>query len=127
MKIEHAAWQVSDPHAVADWYIQHLGFELRRRFDAPAPCCFLADGSGGVMIEIYNNPKAPVPDYGRQDPLVLHLALVSEDVAADKQRLVDAGATVVEELHTDAGDHIVMLRDPWQFPVQLCKRARPMV
>ncbi len=33
---------------------------------------FLADGSGRVMLEMYNNPAATVPDYNAMHPLVLH-------------------------------------------------------
>ena len=30
MKIEHIALQVADPAAMADWYVKHLGFCVRR-------------------------------------------------------------------------------------------------
>lgn len=79
------------------------------------------------MIEIYNNPADQVPAYAQMNPLLLHIAFVSEDPAADKQALVAAGAGVVEELRFDGGTEITMLRDPWGLAVQLCKRARPML
>ncbi len=126
MKIEHVAWQVADPAAVADWYVKHLGFEVKRRSDGP-PCFFLADSTGQVMIEIYNNPAAPVPDYAAQDPLVLHLAFVSDDIPGERRRLLDAGATLVENIETPAGDHVVMMRDPFGLAIQLCQRAEPML
>ena len=56
MKIEHFAYQVADPFAVADWYTKHFGFVVKRSAESPVPVCFVADGSGQVMIEIYNNP-----------------------------------------------------------------------
>ncbi len=128
MKIEHMAWQVEDPAAAAAWYVEHLRFEIRRgRGDAAVPFFFLADQSGAVMIEIYRNPAAPVPDYRAMDPLVLHLALVSDDVAADRERLLNAGAIAVSHETTPAGDEVAMLRDPWGFPIQLCRRAEPML
>ena len=127
MRIEHAAWQVHDPHAVAAWYCQHLGFTVKRRFDAPVPCNFLADSTGRVMIEVYHNPAAAVLDYASLNPLQLHLAFVSDDIDADRDRLLAAGASLVEQLTTPTGDQVVMLRDPWHFCIQLCKRAAPMV
>ncbi len=128
MKMEHVAWQVPDPAAAARWYVEHLGFEVRRGSDqGPVPCFFLADDSGRVMIEVYRNPAAEVPDYRRQDPLLLHLALVSEDVSADRDRLLSAGAELVSHDVMDSGDEIAMLRDPWGFPLQLCRRAQPML
>ena len=128
MQIEHVAFNVDAPAAMARWYAEHLGFTIVRADDAPPYGHFLADGSGTVMIEIYNNPVAAVPDYAALDPLVLHLALVSADVDADYRRLLAAGATAVEPPDTtDTGDRIAMLRDPWGLALQLARRAAPMV
>ncbi len=46
MKIEHAAYQVGDPVAMAEWYCAHLGFVVKRSADTPVPVRFLADQSG---------------------------------------------------------------------------------
>jgi hypothetical protein len=88
---------------------------------------FLTDSSGTVMVEIYNNPADQVPDYRSMDPLLLHLAFVSEEPGKDKQRLLDAGATLVSDEVLPDGSHLVMLRDPWGLAIQLCKRANPML
>lgn len=128
MKIEHVAFQVPSPAEAADWYCRHLGFRVKRGADDPLPVRFLADDTDAVMIEIYNNPAAPMPDYASMDPLLLHVALVSHDIAADRQRLIDAGAKPAGEItRTPAGDEVAMLRDPWDVPIQLCRRAEPMV
>lgn len=128
MKIEHVAFQVPDPAAAADWYCKHLGFKVKRSADDPVVVRFLADDSDSVMVEIYNNPKAPMPDYAQMNPLLLHLALCSRDLAADRQRLINAGAKLAEApTRTPSGDDLVMLRDPWNVPIQLCQRAEPMV
>ncbi|NUQ00953.1 MAG: VOC family protein [Armatimonadetes bacterium] len=128
MQIEHVGYQVPDPQAVAAWYTRHLGFEVKRAMAEPPYTTFLADASGRVMIEFYCNPTAPVPDYATQNPLVLHLAFSVADVAAERDRLVAAGASVQEELRTiPTGDQICMLRDPFGFAIQLVKRAQPMV
>ncbi|MCC5830490.1 MAG: VOC family protein [Phycisphaeraceae bacterium] len=127
MKIEHVAFQVADPDAMAAWYVRHVGFTISRHFEAPVPCYFLADSTGAVMIEIYRNAKASIPDYADMDPLHLHLAMVSEDVGGDVNRLVAAGATLLEHNQLDNGDEVAMLRDPWQLAIQLCRRHRPMV
>ena len=128
MKIEHFAYQIEDPAAVADWYCQHLGFTVKRGADAPVPVRFLADETEDVMIEIYNNPAVKTPDYLSLHPLILHLAFICDDVEATTKRLVEAGATIVSgpEL-SPAGDHLAMLRDPWNFAIQLCDRKDPML
>jgi uncharacterized glyoxalase superfamily protein PhnB len=128
MKIEHMAFQVADPQKVAAWYVEHLGFTIKRQGDTPPFMTFLADDSGTVMLEIYRNDDAPLPDYANQNPLVLHLALSVDDMQAEKQRLLDAGATIATDTQTTpAGDQLTMLRDPWGFAVQLVKRQQPMI
>ena len=128
LKIEHFALQVPDPVAMADWYLKHLGFTVARSGGEPSHVRFLADSSGSVMLEIYRNPVASVPDYRKADPLLMHVAYSSQNPAADRDRLVQAGAAVVDELMTTpSGDAIVMLRDPWGVPIQLVKRAKPML
>lgn len=128
VKIEHFALQVPDPVAMAAWYVKHLGFTIARSGGEPSHARFLADASGLVMLEIYRNPAAVIPDYRKADPLLMHVAYVCENPAADRDRLVKAGAVVVDDLMTTpAGDAIVMLRDPWGVPIQLVKRAKPML
>jgi len=128
MQVEHIAWQVKHPVAVAEWYTQHLGFQVARRGKGPTLAHFLADASGRVIIEVYHNPAAAIPEYPAQSPLILHLAFAVSDIAAVRDRLVKAGATLVEDLSTThAGDELAMLRDPWGFPLQLVKRLEPML
>ena len=127
MRLEHIAFQVADPAAMADWYVAHLGFGIRRRRDEPTVSRFLADGSGSILFELYCSPKAPVPDYAGLSPTVLHIAVLSADLAADAQRLVAAGATLFSGPESSRGDHFAMLRDPWGLPLQLVRRAEPML
>jgi len=88
----------------------------------------MADSTGSVMVEIYNNRSVQTPQYSSLHPLLQHLAFCSDDPAADRDRLAAAGAMVVEDLATSpVGDLLVMLRDPWGFPIQLVKRANPML
>ena len=88
---------------------------------------FLADDSKRVMIEIYNNPVDEVPDYRTMNPLIVHLAFVSEDPSKDKERLLKAGASLVSDDRLEDGSHLIMLRDPWGLALQLCKRGVPML
>ncbi len=121
------ALNVIDPVAMAAWYVEHCGMKtVRQKSDAPYTH-FLADSTGMVLLEIYNNPPDQVPSYADMDPLVLHIAFVSADPEADKVALLAAGAILVDELRFDDGSHLVMLRDPWGLAIQLCKRGAPML
>jgi glyoxylase I family protein len=127
MKIEHVAFQVADPAAMADWYVEHLHFSVCRSSDQPVVARFIADASGGVMLEIYRNPSVPVPDYGSVDPAVMHVAFVCSDLPATVARLTDAGAALIRGPEVLDGDELAMLRDPWGLAIQLAKRKSPMV
>ena len=127
MRIEHVAFNVVDPVAVAHWYTEHLEMRVVRTSGPPTQAHFLVDAAGHSMIEIYYNAKAPVLPYSKMDPLVLHLAFAVDDVHATRARLLQAGVTAEGEVTTPpSGDDLAMLRDPWGFAVQLVKRAMPM-
>lgn len=127
MKLEHFALNVSDPLAMTNWYTKHLGLTIVRQKTEPPFTTFLGDDSGQILIEIYNNPVNEVPSYSEMNPLLLHLAFVSQHPQEDKKRLMEAGATSVEDQRLDDGSELIMLRDPWGLALQLCKRGNPML
>ncbi|MEX0653194.1 MAG: VOC family protein [Phycisphaeraceae bacterium] len=126
MHFEHFALNVSDPVAMGRWYCEHLGLTARvAKTDTPTCVHFLADASGRVVMEMYHNAACPVPDYANEDPLRFHFAFVSQDVEADKARLLTAGATSCKDEVLPDGSRVVTLRDPWGVPVQLVRRTTP--
>jgi glyoxylase I family protein len=128
MRVEHVAFQVKDPVAVADWYVKNLGFKVARLAGGLASTHFLADEAGRVVFEVYNNPAAPQPDYGSMHPLMLHVAFSVDDMPVVFQRLLAAGATSFSPPETTAaGDQFAMLRDPFGLPLQLVSRRTPLL
>lgn len=123
MIFEHFAINVKDPHAVRDWYCEHLGLQVVFEKPEPPYMMFLADSSGRVVCELYHRPDAPIMEFEAQHQLTFHIAFISEDAESDKQRLLQEGASLVEEVKLDNGSHLVMLRDPWGIPLQLCQRS----
>ena len=128
LNVEHVACNVTDPVAMAAWYVEHLGMRVVRRVQTPPYMHFLADANGHTVIEIYTNPTAdPVPDYAAMHPLRFHLAFAAPDPDAARAALVAAGATFVDEQTLADGSRLLMLRDPWGLPLQLCKRTTPLL
>lgn len=127
MKIEHFALNVEAPIAMAQWYEENIGLKVVRQMHQAPFTTFLADSSGQVMLEIYQNPVDQVPDYKNMDPLILHLAFVSDTPDRDATRLIEAGAMLLSEQKLEDGSHLVMMRDPWGLAIQLCKRGTPLL
>lgn len=126
MKFEHFALNVPDARAMAAWYVDQLGFKVvRRREDAPFTH-FLADDTGRVIVELYTNPSAAIPDYRSAHPLCFHVAVVAADARAERARLEQVGASFVAEDVLPDGSILFMLRDPWGVALQLCQRATPL-
>ena len=125
MKFEHFAVNVPDSRAHARWLVTHLGFTVARSFDVAPYMHFLADETGRVIVELYTNPNAIIPDYRAQHPLVFHLALVSTDTVAERARLEKAGCTFFAEDALPDGSRLLMMKDPWGLPLQFCQRAKP--
>jgi catechol 2,3-dioxygenase-like lactoylglutathione lyase family enzyme len=127
LNVEHIAWNVSDPVAMAAWYVEHLGMRIVRQGPAPQNIHFLADAKSRVVIEIYNNPVDPIPDYSSLHPMRQHLAFAAPDPDAARTELVAAGATYIEEMSLPDGSRLLMLRDPWGLAIQLCARVTPLL
>ena len=125
MRVEHIGLQVKDPEAMAKWYCEHLGMKVVVQ---KGTCYFIADESGNGVLEIYYNPNSAVPDYASMEPVQLHIAFCSDDVAGDRERLLAAGATAEGEMSSGpTGNVLAMMRDPWGLPIQLAKRAQPVL
>ncbi|HLV35565.1 MAG TPA: VOC family protein [Spirillospora sp.] len=128
MNIEHIAINVEAPNKMAQWLGDHLGMRVVRAMNDANETQFIVDEAGRVVIELYNNPASPMPDYRGMNPLVFHIAFSVDDVAAARERLIAAGATAEGDINTTpAGDQLAFLRDPWGVPLQLVRRSKPML
>lgn len=126
MHMEHIALNVPDALGMAKWYVGHMAMVKVRGMEEPPYAHFLADVTGRVVLELYTNPDAGIPAYARQHPMAFHIAFAVEDPAAVTAALVAAGARDPEETHAPDGSFLVMMRDPWGIPLQLCRRGTPL-
>jgi glyoxylase I family protein len=125
LKLDHLALQHPEPEAIAAWLCIHFGLTVYRVSSSASRARFLKCPQTGVMLEIYRQPEAPVPDYAAMPPAVLHIAFYADDIVAEAARLVAAGAIPAGEPgRNSAGDAHLMLRDPWGVPIQLVSRQK---
>jgi len=125
MVFEHFAVNVANIEEVVQWYTKNLSLTIASEQKEPPFMNFLADSSGRVIIEFYHRPDAVITDFTQQHPLTFHVAFVSENAQMDRERLEKVQAVFVEEVKKADGTHIIMLRDPFGMPLQLCQRAVP--
>lgn len=125
MIFEHFALNVENIEQIVQWYVSNLGLKITSRQQEPPFMTFLADSSERVILELYHRPDAAITNFTGQHQLTFHLAFVSENAADDMERLLNKGASYVEEVKKEDGSHLVMLRDPWGMPLQLCHRSVP--
>ena len=120
MKLEHIAFDVAEPEKLIAWWCENLGF--RRSEPGSA---FILDDSGTAGIEIYRTGETPsAPNYNQMNAMTMHIALVSDDVKADAERLVAAGGKLEKLTLENPAFHMAIVRDPWGVAIQLCKRAK---
>ena len=123
MIFEHVALNVKNIKDIKDWYVANVGLKVvSEQTEAPF-MTFFEDSSGRVILELYHRPDEEITDFKTKHPLTFHMAFVSKNAEKDKIRLLDKGASLVEEITKEDGSHLVMLRDPWGMPLQLCHRT----
>lgn len=128
MRLEHIAFNVQEPAALAAWYCANLEMQIVRAFEEPPHIHFLADSAGKSLIEIYSNPLGSFIDHASHHAVTFHLAFAVDDMDVARQRLEAAGATLDGEIDKRAnGDKLAFLRDPWGHAIQLVQRQEAMI
>lgn len=128
IRFEHIGINVTDPIAAAKWYSENLGMIIIRKGSAPNFSTFVADSSIHMMIEFTYNKDYPTIEQLNLNYDSFHLAFCVNDILTIKERLINAGASVLDDLHkTSSGDQILVLRDPWGLSIQFVKRVNPMI
>ena len=125
---EHIALNVADPVSVAKWYVDNLSMKIFRQSGAPSFGTFLGDTGNHIMFELYHNTDYPLFDAANISHMSIHFAFMVNDIGKIKEKLLTAGAKLVEDVTTTpSGDKVLMLRDPWNLPIQFVQRAITML
>jgi uncharacterized glyoxalase superfamily protein PhnB len=121
----HAGLNVENREQADAWYVENLNMKIvRAALGGPS---FLADPTGRVLLELYSNKSAPALDLKSTHFLTLHLAFLVEDPQKAADKLVEAGARVIDPFKvTPSGDRMIMLQDPFGLSIQFLKRKEPM-
>ena len=139
--VAHIGFTVRDISGAAAFYEALFGYppEIRGVYDAPYTAAqvgypgtrldiaiFKIAGSG-VRLELieYLTPQGAAVDTETKNPGTAHLCLLTDDIDADFNRLVELGARprsrepVRVESGPNEGRHVCYLRDPEGFTIEL--------
>lgn len=122
--IEHVAIASPDPHRLAEWYVEHLGFVVNYR-SSHGKTVFIkaADGS---MIEIIESAPDTVPATGMNAAGLRHLALTVADFPAVYTRLKEQGISFLTDAQTTKGNSLAFFTDPDGNILHLLHRETPL-
>jgi glyoxylase I family protein len=125
---EHFALNALNSASITTWYTQNLGMNMVRKGSDPANTNFIGDAGNNAMMEMYNNAAFQVLDLWKINHLSMHFAFVVDDVKGIKNKLVEAGAKIVEDIReVTTGDQVLVLRDPRGLALQFIKRSEPIL
>ncbi len=125
---EHFATNTINSRAKAKWYSDNFGMLVLRQGGLPDYGTFVSDSGKNMMLEIYQKKEFPVIDYDKINPVSIHLAFEVNNILSAKEKLLKSGAKLVNDISSSAsGDDVLVMRDPWGFPIQLIQRSIPIV
>jgi catechol 2,3-dioxygenase-like lactoylglutathione lyase family enzyme len=116
-------YMVDDVEAAIDFYTSHLGFSLI----SSTPPAF-ADVRRGALRLLLSGPTSsagrPMPDGRQPGPGGWNrIHLLVDDIAAEVDRLRDAGLSFRNEIVTGPGGSQILLDDPSGNPIELFQPA----
>lgn len=122
--IEHTAIASPDPHKLAQWYVEHLGFVINYQ-SSRSKTCFIkaADGS---MIEIIEAAPGTQPTPGMKTAGLRHLALTVADFAGTHDKLVEKGVNFLTDPQIVEGNTTVFFLDADGNILHLLHRETPL-
>ena len=122
--IEHTAIASPDPERLAQWYVDHLGFEINYRSGNSRT--HFVKAPDGSMIEIIESKGATSGPSSMKDPGIRHMALTVGDFPAAHERLKQLGVHFLSEAQTVAGNSTVFFTDCDGNILHLLHREKPL-
>ncbi len=119
--IEHTAIASPDPAALAQWYVDTLGFVINYK----GSTAYFVKAPDETMIEIIGAEGARGPD-AMKAPGLRHLALTTVGFEAEYERLKSLNVTFLTEAEVRGGNKVVFFSDPEGNILHLLERATPL-
>jgi glyoxylase I family protein len=122
--IEHTAIASPDPHRLAQWYVERLGFAVN--YTSTNGKTVFVKAPDGSMIEIIESNQTPRTPVDMKAPGLRHMALTVADFDAAYARLKDAGVTFLSEKAASGGNTTAFFTDCDGNILHLLHRQTPL-
>ena len=122
--IEHTAIASPDPERLAQWYVDHLQFQIN--YKSSNSRTHFVKAADGSMIEIIESQGAAAGHSGMKDPGIRHMAITVTDFEGECRRLEDLGVAFLTEPQTVSGNSTVFFTDCDGNILHLLHREKPL-
>ncbi|MGA3095152.1 MAG: VOC family protein [Bryobacteraceae bacterium] len=122
--IEHTAIASPDPHKLARWYVDRLGFVIN--YTSSSSKTVFVKAPDGSMVEIIESNQTPRPPLNMKDPGLRHMALTVTDFDAACARLQGEGVAFLTEKAASGGNATVFFTDCDGNILHLLHREKPL-
>ncbi len=120
--LEHVAISSPNPEALAQWYVEHLGFYINHAYLGN----FFVKAPNGVVLEIIPSKGEPRAEQAMTTPGLRHMAILVEDFDAAHEHLRNTGVKFVNEPFMVGENRLVFFTDPEGNLIHLIKRKTPL-
>jgi glyoxylase I family protein len=122
--IEHTAIASPDPERLAQWYVEHLGFQINYR--SKNSRTHFVKAPDGSMIEIIEASGPAAGPNKMNDPGIRHMALTVDDFDVVVRQLKDKGVAFLGEPSKKGGNSVVFFTDADGNILHLLQREKPL-
>lgn len=119
--LEHTAIASPNPKKLAQWYVDHLEFQINFEYDGN----YFVKAANGTVLEIIPSEGARA-EAKMKDPGIRHIAIQVDDFDAARAQLERAGVRFLAPPTGSQGNRIVFFADGDGNFLHLIHRARPL-
>ena len=119
--LEHTAIASPNPKKLAQWYVDHLEFQINFEYDGN----YFVKAANGTVLEIIPS-EGERPAAKMKDPGIRHIAIQVDDFDAARQQLQRAGVKFLAEPAGSQGNRIVFFADGDGNFLHLIHRQKPL-
>lgn len=119
--LEHTAIASRAPQALAQWYVDTLGFVINFEYDGN----YFVKAPNGAMLEIIP-AEGPAPETAMRTPGLRHLAVAVADFDAAYAELKNKNVHFLGEPFANQGNRLVFFHDVEGNILHLIQREKPL-